>query len=277
MTRNLSKEEIKNKLDGEELDLSLCSLTKVPVKEIAALPKARVVDLSCNSLTTLTETFCSLRQLVRLDLSKNALKELPQEFGNLNQLKELDLYCNQLSGLPLSCVNLENLIWLDLKSNPVQKLWPDVIGNCLSKAECKQCAKNVLRHLKILAINEEQAKLAFEKEQKALEEEKEQHARELRKRQKQQEKQLKREAYEATKRHKKEVEEERSKILQAKDEYVEPGPPEPYIQAQEEDRSHFGFLLFLSSLITIGIAVALVFFCHKDATCQDLIYSFLSS
>lgn len=51
-------------------------------------------------------------------------------------------------------------------------------------------------------------------EQKALEEEKEQHARELRKRQKQQEKQLKREAYEATKRHKKVVEEERSKILQ---------------------------------------------------------------
>ena len=91
----------------------------------------------------LQETFCSLRQLVRLDLSKNALKELPQEFGNLNQLKELDLYCNQLSGLPLSCVNLKNLIWLDLKSNPVQKLWPDVIGNCLSKAECKQCAKNV--------------------------------------------------------------------------------------------------------------------------------------
>lgn len=80
---------------------------------------------------------------MRLDLSKNALKELPQEFGNLNQLKELDLYCNQLSSLPLSCVNLENLIWLDLKSNPVQKLWPDVIGNCLSKAECKQCAKNV--------------------------------------------------------------------------------------------------------------------------------------
>lgn len=51
-------------------------------------------------------------------------------------------------------------------------------------------------------------------EQKALEEEKEQHAREFRKRQKQQEKQLKREAYEATKRHKKVVEEERSKILQ---------------------------------------------------------------
>ena len=29
MTRKLSKEEIKDKLDGEELNLSLCNLTKV--------------------------------------------------------------------------------------------------------------------------------------------------------------------------------------------------------------------------------------------------------
>ena len=36
MTRKLSKEEIKKKLDGEELDLSLCSLTKVPVREIVS-------------------------------------------------------------------------------------------------------------------------------------------------------------------------------------------------------------------------------------------------
>lgn len=36
MTRKLSKEEIKDKFDGEELDLSLCNLAKVPVREMVS-------------------------------------------------------------------------------------------------------------------------------------------------------------------------------------------------------------------------------------------------
>ena len=31
-----SKEELKDKLDGNELDLSLCNLSKVPVREIVS-------------------------------------------------------------------------------------------------------------------------------------------------------------------------------------------------------------------------------------------------
>lgn len=37
MTRKLSKEEIKDKFDGEELDLSLCNLAKVPVREMVSV------------------------------------------------------------------------------------------------------------------------------------------------------------------------------------------------------------------------------------------------
>lgn len=37
MTRKLSKEEIKDKFDGEELDLSLCNLAKVPVRELVSV------------------------------------------------------------------------------------------------------------------------------------------------------------------------------------------------------------------------------------------------
>lgn len=37
MTRKLSKEEIKDKLDGEELDLSLCNLAKVPIREMVSV------------------------------------------------------------------------------------------------------------------------------------------------------------------------------------------------------------------------------------------------
>lgn len=44
---------LRDKLDGNELDLSLSDLNEVPVKELAALPKATILDLSCNKLTTL--------------------------------------------------------------------------------------------------------------------------------------------------------------------------------------------------------------------------------
>lgn len=278
MTRKLSKEEIKDKFDGEELDLSLCNLAKVPVREMASLPKATVVDLSCNNLTTLPDAFCTLRHLVRLDLSKNALMELPKEFGNLNQLKRLDLYSNQLSSLPLSCVNLKQLKWLDLKNNPLQTLWPDVIGNCLSDEECRQCAVNALRHLKTLAENEEQeslVRLSLEREQKALDAEKEKKERQLRKRLKQQEKQLKREAYEAMERQKKMMAEETDKALKAQEEFMETRPPKPDLQSQDEDGGLLGLLL-LFSLLTLGIAMALVIFCHHDATCHELLSSLSS-
>ena len=56
MTRKLSKEEIKDKFDGEELDLSLCNLAKVPVREMVSVfsrlikdykPRPRASSLLC--------------------------------------------------------------------------------------------------------------------------------------------------------------------------------------------------------------------------------------
>ena len=37
MTRKLSKEELKDKLEDNELDLSLCNLVKVPVRELVSI------------------------------------------------------------------------------------------------------------------------------------------------------------------------------------------------------------------------------------------------
>ena len=36
MTRKISKEELRDKIDGNELDLSLCNLVKVPVRELVS-------------------------------------------------------------------------------------------------------------------------------------------------------------------------------------------------------------------------------------------------
>ena len=168
-----SKEELKRRLDDGELDLSLCSIAKVPVKQILSLKKVTVLDLSCNKISDLQDSFCSLINLVQLDLSKNSLVSLPENFGNLSNLKRLDLYSNNLVNLPLSFGDLELLKWLDLKDNPIQKDLLDIVGNCLDQKECESCARKMLNFMHDLKTREERRKAAeFEKErhQKAEEE-----------------------------------------------------------------------------------------------------------
>nr|XP_033817608.1 leucine-rich repeat-containing protein 59 [Geotrypetes seraphini]XP_033817609.1 leucine-rich repeat-containing protein 59 [Geotrypetes seraphini] len=195
---------LKDKLDGNELDLSLCGLNEVPVKELAAFPKATVLDLSCNKLTALPSDFCSLTHLVKLDLSKNQLQQLPNEFGRLVNLQHLDLLNNRLVNLPVSFCHLRNLKWLDLKDNPLDPILAKVAGDCLDEKQCKQCAAGVLQYLKIMQSDkdrERQRQLQAERElKKKLEAEqrtREAQERELRRREKAQEKERRRREYDA--------------------------------------------------------------------------------
>ncbi|XP_060700193.1 leucine-rich repeat-containing protein 59 [Hemiscyllium ocellatum] len=197
---------LRERLDGHELDLSLSGLSEVPVRELATLPKATVLDLSCNSLVTLPSEFCSLTHLIKLDLSKNQLQELPSDFGRLINLQHLDLYNNKLTNLPVSFAQLKNLKWLDLKGNPLDPLLEKVAGDCLDEKQCKQSAANVLRYMKTIQSEqdrEKQRRLLVERElEKRREAElraKEARERDLRKREKMEEKERRRKEYDAQK------------------------------------------------------------------------------
>ncbi|XP_072846707.2 leucine-rich repeat-containing protein 59 [Pogona vitticeps] len=195
---------LKDKLEGNELDLSLCDLTEVPTKELAGLPKATILDLSCNNLTTLPSDFCSLTHLVKLDLSENQLHQLPSNFGRLVNLQHLDLLNNRLVTLPVSFAQLKNLKWLDLKDNPLDPTLAKVAGDCLDEKQCKQAALRVLQHMRAIQSEldrERQRKLQAERElEKKREAERrirEAQERELRKREKAEEKERRRREYDA--------------------------------------------------------------------------------
>ncbi|XP_042303847.1 leucine-rich repeat-containing protein 59 [Sceloporus undulatus] len=203
---------LKDKLEGNELDLSLCDLNEVPVKELAGLPKATILDLSCNNLTTLPSDFCSLTHLVKLDLSKNQLQQLPSDFGRLINLQHLDLLNNRLATLPVSFAQLKNLKWLDLKDNPLDPMLAKVAGDCLDEKQCKQAAIRVLQHMR--AIQSEldrerqrklQAERELEKKREADRRAREVQERELRKREKAEEKERRRKEYDALRLAKQEV------------------------------------------------------------------------
>lgn len=139
-----TKINLADKVDDGEMDLSMCDLQEVPVKEIAAYRKVWSLDLSNNHLTQLSKAFPTLTNLTKLDLSKNKLKKLPDNFGDLHRLKHLDLYKNELQHLPLSFGQLKSLKWLDLKDNPLVPAIQEAAGDCLDTAQCQVCASNII-------------------------------------------------------------------------------------------------------------------------------------
>ncbi|CAB0029373.1 unnamed protein product [Trichogramma brassicae] len=159
MPGKLSAKDIKDKLFDDNLDLSLCELEDVPVREIAIARRFSILDLSNNYLTTLPTNFATLAQIVKLDLSKNQLTELPENFGDLKQLRHLDLYGNQISRLPLSLGQLKKLKWLDLKENPLTPSVASIAGPCNNPKECQDCARNVVKYLANVAVTIEEEKL----------------------------------------------------------------------------------------------------------------------
>jgi hypothetical protein len=163
-------ENLKSKLDGNKLDLSLSNLTTVPVKELFALPTATCLDMSCNLLTSLPADFCTLIYLVRIDLSQNQLTELPENFGHLQKLQQLDLYQNQLRLLPISFCRLNALKWLDIRDNPLEDSALRVAaGDCLSDVQCRNCAKQVVTYMKKVQSDHERERQKRLKEERELE------------------------------------------------------------------------------------------------------------
>jgi len=162
---------LRDKLEENQLDLSLMQFTEVPVKEISELPKGTHLDLSNNLLTWLPENFPTLTHLVHLDLSKNQLSDLPEYFGQLTNLRHLDLYSNQLTKLPPSFSQLKSLKWLDLKNNPLHENLAKAAGPCITPSDCATCAKQVVALMKNIQSTQERERQKQLMHERKLEEE----------------------------------------------------------------------------------------------------------
>ncbi|XP_064637206.1 leucine-rich repeat-containing protein 59-like [Lineus longissimus] len=194
----MPKENIKDRLEGNELDLSLSSLTVVPVKDLAPLTMATNLDLSCNFLVTLPDSFCTLKHVVSLNLSKNQLTSLPSNFGALSKLQNLDLVKNKLEKLPVSFCHLKNLRRLDVKDNPLDPHLQKVAGDCLDDSQCKRCAQRIVSFMKEVESEQErqkQKRLKIDREKEAVRKEEEAMERQRKKEEKNADKERRRQEY----------------------------------------------------------------------------------
>ncbi|KAG7222282.1 hypothetical protein INR49_027286, partial [Caranx melampygus] len=243
MSKNSKVLNLKDKISGNEVDLSLCNLTEVPVRE---LPE-----------------FCSLTHLVKVDLSKNQLTCLPDDLGNLVSLQHLDLYNNKLTALPVSFSQLRSLKWLDLKDNPLEPGLAKAAGDCLDEKQCKQCATKVLQHMRSIQDEVDRARekrllreKELERKREAKQREREAREKEARKREKAEEKEKRRKEYNAQmaaiaaqEQQKKKSEEKKKKNGQAAADkkVVKESAPKPR-------RSLIGLLFKLLLLLMLGLA-----------------------
>lgn len=263
MSKNSKVLNLKDKISGNEVDLSLCNLTEVPVRELALFPKATVVDLSCNNIISLPPEFCNLTHLVKVDLSKNHLTCLPDDLGNLVNLQHLDLYNNKLTVLPVSFSQLRSLKWLDLKDNPLEPGLAKAAGDCLDEKQCKQCATKVLQHMRAIQDDVDRARekrllreKELERKKEAKQREREAREKEARKREKAEEKEKRRKEYNAQmaalaaqEQQKKKSEEKKKKNGQAAADkkVVAEAAPKPR-------RSLIGLMFKLLFLLMLGLA-----------------------
>jgi len=139
------RNNLRDKLEDGELDLSMMQLVDVPVREIEQLgTKVTALNLSHNLLSSLPANLPLLTHITKLDLSKNQLTDLPENFGQLRALKSLDLYANRIEKLPVSFSQLKSLKWLDLKDNPLCPALKQAAGDCITPNDCAMCAKKVV-------------------------------------------------------------------------------------------------------------------------------------
>ncbi|XP_064609021.1 leucine-rich repeat-containing protein 59-like [Liolophura sinensis] len=270
----MPKESLRDKLDGNELDLSLGNLESVPVKELASLPKATHLDLSCNLITTIPESFCSLRHIVRVDFSKNSISELPPNFGDLVNLQHLDLLGNKLEILPVSFWQLRKLKWLDLKDNPLDEGLKKAAGDCLDDVQCRRCAQQVLAFMK--AINSDlerrkQKKLQEERDQESQRKVEEEMQRQRKKAEKLKEKEKRRKEYEAKKKQTESGKEE----VEDEDESVTETVSVPEVHKKKGGRGWSCCFAFINIvLFVVAASVGLYIYCDMKKIipqCQEVV------
>ncbi|KAK7865445.1 hypothetical protein R5R35_002323 [Gryllus longicercus] len=99
------------------LNMNNVGLADLPEDIGSLLAKLEVLDISCNQLMSLPDSFCKLVALTSFQVSNNELRTLPSEFGLLTTLQEVRLDSNKLQFLPESFKKMRKLRVLDLYDN----------------------------------------------------------------------------------------------------------------------------------------------------------------
>ncbi|CAG5127393.1 unnamed protein product [Candidula unifasciata] len=113
----------------QQLIIKNCSLKKMSA-QISALQELRLLDMSCNCLSSVPETLCQLTNLHTLNLAQNKLTTFPVSLINSSISKclvNLDLKNNEITSIPADIVKLKSLHSLNISHNQLRHI-PESLG-----------------------------------------------------------------------------------------------------------------------------------------------------
>ncbi|GME95307.1 unnamed protein product [Ambrosiozyma monospora] len=115
------------------------------------------LNLACNRISHLPESFERLQALQNLDLSSNRLKSIPEPIMKIKGLKNLDLSYNNITEISPQLVALKHLQVLQLAANNLSKNLPEFFENFTSLIKIdlrfnRIASINSLKHLPALEV-----------------------------------------------------------------------------------------------------------------------------
>lgn len=128
----------------EAIDLSGQNLTDIPT-EVFENKQIKILLVSKNRLTKITERVGMLSNLIYLNVSSNSLKILPENIKKLKKLRRLIAQDNQLKKVQGEIDNLHELVELNFQNNQLKSL-PNGIGK-LKKIEKLNLNHNDIKNL----------------------------------------------------------------------------------------------------------------------------------
>lgn len=122
------------KLKGTKTLKLSCGLTQFPDKIFELADTLELLDLSCNSLSSLPENFGQLSKLKIAFFSDNQFTELPKVLSQCSQLEMIGFKSNQISKVHEESIPVQTR-WLILTNNLIEEL-PKSIGKCYRLQKC---------------------------------------------------------------------------------------------------------------------------------------------
>ncbi len=126
---NLSSTKIKN-LESDINDLVTMKEFHNPEQKnkllqsptILSAISLKTLDLSCNKLKLLPESFNTLQNLKHIDLGSNKFETFPEILCSLPELTDINIRYNQITDIPASISKLTNLKKFDVSHNKLTKI-----------------------------------------------------------------------------------------------------------------------------------------------------------
>ena len=109
----------------KEINLARNKISGTSIVGIGYCEGLTQLDLRCNMIDFIPESFATLRSMTDLNLSDNMIHTIPERlFASFLNMHRIDLHNNQIKALPMTLFAMRKLVYLDVSFNCISQPMP---------------------------------------------------------------------------------------------------------------------------------------------------------